>query len=64
MVKIKLVDQQIESIVIDDLKLAYELNVEPNRIDIQRICKFQRVNNNAFNLLINEFNFNHFFNLR
>ena len=33
MVKIKLVDQQIESIVIDDLKLAYELNVEPNRID-------------------------------
>ena len=33
MAKIKLVDQQIESIVIDDLKLAYELNVEPNRID-------------------------------
>ena len=33
MVKIKLVDQQIESIVIDDLKLAYELNSEPNRID-------------------------------
>ena len=33
MVKIKLVDQQIESIVIDDLKLAYELNVELNRID-------------------------------
>ena len=33
MVKIKLVDQQIESIVIDELKLAYELNVEPNQID-------------------------------
>ena len=33
MVKIKLVDQQIESIVIDDLKLAYVLNIEPNRID-------------------------------
>ena len=33
MAKIKLVDQQIESIVIDDLKLAYELNSEPNRID-------------------------------
>ena len=33
MVKIKLVDQQIESIVIDDLKLAYAMNIEPNRID-------------------------------
>ena len=33
MVKIKLVDQQIESIVIDELKLAYALNIEPNRID-------------------------------
>lgn len=33
MVKIKLVDQQIESIVIDDLKLAYATNIEPNRID-------------------------------
>lgn len=33
MAKIKLVDQQIESIVIDDLKLAYAMNIEPNRID-------------------------------
>ena len=33
MIKIKLVDQQIESIVIDDLKLAYAMNIEPNRID-------------------------------
>ena len=33
MIKIKLVDRQIESIVIDDLKLAYAMNIEPNRID-------------------------------
>lgn len=33
MVKIKLVDQQIESIVVNELKFAYELNSEPNRID-------------------------------
>jgi hypothetical protein len=33
MVKIKLVDRQIESIVVNELKLAYELNSEPNRID-------------------------------
>ena len=33
MVKIKLVDQQIESIVVNGLKLDYELNSEPNKID-------------------------------
>ena len=31
--KITLVDQQIEKIVIDDLKFAYKLNSKPNRID-------------------------------
>lgn len=31
--KIALVDQQIEKIVIDDLKFAYRLNSKPNRID-------------------------------
>lgn len=31
--KIALVDQQIEKIVIDDLKFAYKLNSKPNRID-------------------------------
>lgn len=31
--KITLVDQQIEKIVIDDLKFACELNSKPNRID-------------------------------
>lgn len=33
MVKVKLVAQQIESIVVNELKFAYELNSEPNRID-------------------------------
>lgn len=31
--KITLVDQQIEKIVIDDLKFAYKLNSRPDRID-------------------------------
>ena len=31
--KITLVDQQIEKIVIDDLKIAYKLNSRPDRID-------------------------------
>ena len=34
MVKIKLVDQQIESIVIDTLKLAYALNIDSIWLDV------------------------------
>ena len=34
MVKIKLVDQQIESIVIDELKLAYALNIDSIWLDV------------------------------
>ena len=34
MVKIKLVDQQIESIVIDALKLAYALNINSIWLDV------------------------------